>query len=86
MQRDFDVTYTPEAAEMMDGRMILRSDVERTLAYMRETGEAVLDSATGLLITRHRDGNVTFWVKYEETAGGYLVHSAYSHRMNVVTR
>jgi hypothetical protein len=53
---------------------------------MRETGEAVHGLRDRLLIARHRDGNVTFWVKYEETGGGYLVHSAYSHRMNVKTR
>ena len=29
---------------------------------------------------------MTFWVKYEEVDGGYRVHRAYSHRMNIVNR
>lgn len=30
--------------------------------------------------------NVTFWVNFTETETGYLVHRAYSHRMNVMNR
>ena len=53
---------------------------------MRETGEAILDEESGLYLTRARLGNVTFWVRYGETESGYLVHRAYSHRMNIVNR
>ena len=54
---------------------------------MRESGEAILDADTGLIIARRRIGNATFWVKYtEEGKDSYLVRSAYSHRMNVIPR
>ncbi len=86
MQCDFTVTYTDEALTMMDDRMILQSDVIQVLTKLRETGEAILDSETGLCITRARLGNVTFWIKYQETEGGYHVCGAYSHRMNVEQR
>ena len=82
----FTIDYTPEAIEMMDDRMILKTDVIRVLQNLQETGEAVLDGETGLCVTRARLGNVTFWVKYTETETGYLIHRAYSHRMNVTTR
>ncbi len=86
MQCDFSVAYTDEALTMMDDRMILKSDVVQVLTRLRETGEAILDSETGLCITRARLGNVTFWVKYLETEDGYQVCGAYSHRMNVEQR
>ena len=82
----FTIEYTPEAEAMMDDRMILKTDVIQVLQDLRETGEAVLDVDTDLCVTRTRLGNVTFWVKYTETGTGYLVHSAYSHRMNIVNR
>ncbi len=82
----FTIVYTPEAEAMMDDRMILKTDVVRVLQSLRETGEAVLDGETGLCVTRARLGNVTFWVKYRETADGYQIFGAYSHRMNVVNR
>ena len=86
MNCDFTIDYTDEALAMMDNRMILKSDVIQVLEHLRETGEAILDGETGLCIARARLGNVTFWVKYKETATGYQVHSAYSHRMNIVRR
>lgn len=86
MKYDFSITYTEEALAMMDDRMILKSDVAQVLCSLRNTGEAILDSETGLCITRMRLGNVTFWVKYLETEEGYHVYGAYSHRMNVVRR
>ena len=82
----FAVEYTPEAVKMMDDRMILKTDVIRVLQSLGETGEAVLDEDTGLIVTRARLGNVTFWVKYTETESGYLVHRAYSHRMTIQPR
>ena len=86
MQPEFTLTYAPGAEEQMDDRMILKSDVIAVLNNLRETGEAILDADTGLCVTRARLGNVTFWVKYQEIPGGYLVFGAYSHRMNIVTR
>ena len=87
MESDYPIQFTDEALKMMDDRMILKSDVIGVLDELRRTGEAIQDFETGLFIARHRIGNVTFWVKYTETEnGGYLVHRAYSHRMNVVLR
>lgn len=86
MDLGFSIAYTPEAEAMMDDRMILKTDVIRVLQALEETGQAILDGETGLCLTRARLGNVTFWVKYSKTEDGYLVHSAYSHRMNIVNR
>ena len=87
MEPEFKITYTLEAREMMDQRMILTEDVENVLRAMRKTGEAVLDGESGLIIARARLGNTTFWVGFtEEGADAYIVHRAYSHRMQVVRR
>ena len=86
VEREYKLEFTDEALEMMDRRMILESDVYAVMDGLRETGEAVYDSETDYLIARRRLGNVTFWVKYREKEDGYVVHRAYSHRMNVVQR
>ena len=87
MKLDFDLKYTEEAGRLMDGRMILTDDVIAVLNDYRETGEAILDSETGLMIARKRLGNATFWVKFTENGeNAFTVHGAYSHRMNVVRR
>ncbi len=87
MKLDYELNYTEEARHLMDERMILTDDVIGVLNDYRETGEAILDSETGLMVARKRMGNATFWVKFTETGENtYLVHGAYSHRMNVVRR
>jgi RNA polymerase sigma factor (sigma-70 family) len=76
-----------EARRLMDERMILTDDVIAVMNEVRATGEAILDQETGLLSARSRVGNATFWVKFtREGDDRYLVHRAYSHRMNVVRR
>ena len=87
MEPEFRIEYTMDAREMMDQRMILTEDVEHVLRAMRETGEAVLDRESGQIIARARIGNTTFWVAFTETGeDAYLVHRAYSHRMQVERR
>ena len=87
MKLDYKLEYTPEARALMDDRMILTDDVSKVLSDYRQTGEAVLEEETGLLIARSRIGNATFWVKFTKKGeDAYLVHGAYSHRMKVVKR
>ena len=87
MKLDYRLNYTEEARRLMDERMILTDDVIAVMNFYRETGEAVYDSESGLLIARNRVGNATFWVKFiRESENSYTVHGAYSHRMNVVKR
>ena len=84
--RGYKIEYTPEVKELMEQRMVLESDIETVMQAYREGGEAIYEADTGLRISRYRLGNVTFWVKFTEDAEGYVIHSAYSHRMTVETR
>ena len=85
MNLPYQLDYTDEARRMMDDRMILTDDVIGVLDGFRESGEAIFDSDSGLMIARRRIGNATFWVAFtREAEDHYLVHRAYSHRMNVV--
>ncbi len=84
---NYEISYTPQARKNMDDRMILTDDVISVLDDYRVTGEAVLDAESGLFIARKRIGNATFWVKFTQNGDDdYLVHSAYSHRMQVMRR
>ena len=83
---EFTLTLTDEARALMEQRMVLDTDVIAVMRAYRESGEAVLENDTGLLVTRLRIGNVTFWVKFTEDAEGYTVRRVYSHRMTIETR
>ena len=83
---DFRLEITGEARALMEERMVLDTDVVSVMRAYHASGEAVLENDTGLLVTRLRIGNVTFWVKFTEDADGYTVHRVYSHRMTIETR
>ncbi len=84
---DFEIRFTDECLNMMDDRMILKSDVIGVIKSYKANGEAIEDSESGFLICRERLGNVTFWVKFTEDENGNMtVHRAWSHRMTVQRR
>jgi len=80
----YELNFTPEALEMMDDRMILKSDIIALIEHVRETNAAIDDEETGYIMASHRIGNVSFWAAFTEDEKGYTVHRAYSHRMRVV--
>ena len=73
-----------EARALMEERMILET-MSPGYELIPHSGEAVLENDTGLLVTRLRIGNVTFWVKFTENADIYRTR-VYSHRMTIETR
>ncbi|MDO5445450.1 MAG: 4Fe-4S dicluster domain-containing protein [Eubacteriales bacterium] len=84
---DGPIEFTDECLKMMDDRMILKSDVIQVIRSYKETGEAIEDGESGLLVCRERLGNVTFWVKFsEDECGKVTVHRAWSHRMTIQRR
>lgn len=82
----FRLDITDEARALMEERMILDTDVQQVMQRYRASGEAVLENESGLLVTRARLGNVTFWAKFTEEPDGYTIRRVYSHRMTIETR
>lgn len=83
METMLPVTYAEGVEELMEERMILKSDVDAVLKVYETSGEAVFDREKGWFVTSRRLGNVTFWVKFKKNEDCYTVYSAYSHRMTV---
>jgi Fe-S oxidoreductase len=77
------VSFTPEAAAIMEERRILKSDVQKVLLHARETGKRFVHEESGRFLAAYRPVVVTYWVEYEETGSGCLVHNAWSHRMRI---
>jgi glutamate synthase (NADPH/NADH) small chain len=69
--------------QTLEDRMILTEDIARTVAEAEETGSRLRDSKSGICIASRKLGAVTYWVWYSEENGGYRVHNAYSHRMEI---
>ena len=73
-----------EVSELLERRMILEEDLQKVVSHAEMTGEKIKDPTTGHFIARHRPVSVTYWVEYSCGASGFIIHNAYSHRMEVV--
>jgi len=70
-----------EIGHLMEGRRILREDVQKVIHHAETTGEKFVNPSTGRSLASLRPERVTYWVEYSGAGEDYQVHSAYSHRM-----
>ena len=79
------LTIAPEATRAMEDRRILVTDLQKVILHARDTGRAMVNAATGRHLASLQPGPVTYWVEYEpDGAGGFVVHNAWSHRMQIM--
>jgi glutamate synthase (NADPH/NADH) small chain len=74
----------PEVAEVLDKRRILVEDVQRVIHEANKSGSVAVHPHTGRLKASYRAYRTTIWVEYSPAPEGYVIHAAYSHRMEVM--
>ncbi|HWP79784.1 MAG TPA: FAD-dependent oxidoreductase [Candidatus Acidoferrum sp.] len=95
MERRFGAEKTPpeipsvklmipdEIKKALDADYTLENDIAAVVAHCEATGQKIENRADGTFSGHLRIGYRTHWVKYRPEGDGYLVLSAYSHRMNI---
>ena len=81
---DMKLIISREVSELLERRMILEEDLRQVLRRAERTSEKIRDPKTGHFIARRRPVSVTYWVEYSCGDTGFIIHNAYSHRMEVV--
>lgn len=66
---------------LLEGRLILREDVQRVIHHAETTGKKLINPAIDRSLACYRPKAVTYWVEYSRTDAGFQVYTAYSHRM-----
>lgn len=74
----------PEVAALLEKRRILVEDVQQVIHAAEKSGRAVVHPQTGRLKASHRPYRATIWVEYSPAPDGYVVHTAYSHRIELM--
>ena len=77
------LVVSPEVAQRLEKRMILLDDVRKVIAHAEMSGEKIWNSETSRFVACHRPAAVTYWVEYSVQPPEFVVHNAYSHRMEV---
>lgn len=68
----------------LEQRLILDEDIRRVIEFAERTGGKLLNRQTGHWLAHYRPNAVTYWVEYTAQGDAFVVHNAYSHRMQVV--
>jgi glutamate synthase (NADPH/NADH) small chain len=72
-----------EVRARMEARLILVEDVQKVIAQAETSGRRmVLDN--GHFLASFRPTAVTYWAEYSVEGDSFVVHNAYSHRMEIV--
>ncbi len=83
MKPSVELHISEEVLKLLEQRMILVEDVRRTIEQAEETGDKIENPATGGTMASLRATCVTYWVEYSADGPAFVVHNAYSHRMEV---
>ncbi|RPH24200.1 MAG: (Fe-S)-binding protein, partial [Bacteroidales bacterium] len=72
-----------DVQERLEQRLILVEDIQQVIELAERTGSKLLNRQTGHWLAHHRPNAVTYWVEYTLHGDAFVVHNAYSHRMQV---
>jgi glutamate synthase (NADPH) small chain len=67
----------------LEERLILVEDIQSVIEYAERMNSKLLNPATGHLLAYYRPTAVTYWVEYSPQGDAFVVHNAYSHRMEI---
>jgi glutamate synthase (NADPH/NADH) small chain len=73
----------PEVQALLEERRILIEDLQKVIHHAETTGAKLVHPKTGHFKASFKPYKVTFWVEYSLSGEGYIVHNAYTHRMDV---
>ncbi|MFZ3048485.1 MAG: pyridine nucleotide-disulfide oxidoreductase/dicluster-binding protein [Desulfatirhabdiaceae bacterium] len=75
------LTISPEMEELLHDRRILQSDIRQVIHNAETTCQMLCHPKTGHVKAAFRPRTVMFWVEYSTSDSGFVIHNAYSHRM-----
>lgn len=63
--------------------MILDSDIAKVISHAEQTGNKFKNVENNSYIASYKPASVTYWVEYSPQEDGFVVHNAYSHRLEI---
>ena len=74
---------SPELQQRLEDRLILTEDLQRVIEHAERTGDKFWQPQTRRCLAHYRPTEVTYWVEYSPQGDGFVIHNAYSHRMEL---
>ena len=77
------VRFSPEMEQVMNDRLILLSDIQQVIYHAETTNNKIYHPNNNHYTAKLRPGIITYWVEYSIEETSYMVHKAYSHRLEI---
>ena len=81
---DIQLEISDAVQTIMERRMIRPEDIHQVLVFAERTGNKLKGIVSGHFLAYCKLSGVTFWVEYSQKGDQYLIHNAYSHRMEIL--
>ncbi|HHY90311.1 MAG TPA: hypothetical protein GX503_01470 [Clostridiales bacterium] len=81
---DIPLIVSDEFKKVLEERLISLEDIQQVIAYAEETGLKIYNPEKDYYIAHYKPKIVTYWVVYSVKEDAYLIHNAYSHRLEIV--
>jgi len=69
--------------QLLEERLILVEDLQQVIDAAERTGYKLLNRDNDHFIAHYKPASVTYWVEYSPSGDEFVVHNAYSHRMEI---
>ncbi len=69
--------------ELLEQRQVLDSDIQQVIDFAEKSKIKLLNRKTGRTLAHYKPAAVTYWVEYTFSDGQFVIHNAYSHRMEI---
>lgn len=77
------LVLSQEIIDLLNNRHILEEDIKKVILCAEQTGKHMINPDNNHRLVGFKPIRVTYWVEYEATDQGYVIHNAYSHRMQL---
>lgn len=71
----------PQVRTLLEARHILEDDIRKVIHHAEQAKRKLVNPKNGRFLASFKPVRVTYWVEYESTGEGFVIHNAYSHRM-----
>jgi hypothetical protein len=72
--------------DLLDERGIILEDVQQTIAVAENTGKKMVSTDDeNRFLAKTRTENINIYAEYSTTADGFELHTAYAHRVMLVS-
>jgi len=69
--------------QVMEERRILTNDLIAVITHAESTGNKLKNIENNTYIAYFKPISVTYWVEYSQGEDGFVIHNAYSHRLEI---